>query len=72
MKAIFLETVSNTSSKATSGGTTSYNIILAEDASNLVPLTNDILPDSNVTSGTTESAYLYFDAPYVIIDFVFE
>lgn len=72
VKAIFLETVSNTSSKATSGGTTSYNIILAEDASNLVPLANDILPDSNVASDSTESAYLYFDAPYVIIDFVFE
>jgi hypothetical protein len=72
VKAIFLETVSNTSSKSTAGGTTSYNIITAEDASNLVPIANDILPDSNVTSGTTESAYMEVDVPWVIIDFVFE
>jgi hypothetical protein len=72
VKTIFLKTVSNTSSKSTSGATTSYNIILAEDASNLVPLANDILPDSNVPSDSTRSAYIFFDVPWIIIDFVFE
>jgi hypothetical protein len=72
VKSVFLETVSNTSSKATSGGTTSYNIILAEDASNIVPLSNDILPDANVASSSTESAYIFFDVPWIIIDFTFE
>lgn len=72
VKAIFLKTVSNTCSKSTTGGTTSYNVILAEDASNLVPFSNDILPDSNVPSSSTSWVWLFFDVPWFIVDFTFE
>jgi hypothetical protein len=72
VKTIILKTVENSSSKSTSGEVTSYNVILAEDASNSVPLANDILPDSNVPSDTTRDAYIFFDVPWPIIDFVFE
>jgi hypothetical protein len=66
------QTVANTASKSTSGGTTSYNVVLAEDASNLVPLANNILPDSNVPSDSTVYVNLYFDVGRLIIDFSFE
>ena len=68
----FDETVSNTSTKSVSGGTLSYNTVLGEDASNLIPLANDILPDSSVPSDTTVSVDLYIYIPTLIIDFVFE
>jgi hypothetical protein len=66
------QTVTNTTSKSTASGTTSYNTVLGEDAANLIPISNDILPDSNVPSDTTRFVDLYFDVGRLIIDFAFE
>lgn len=72
VSTVISKTVTNTTSKSTAGGTTSYNVVLAEDASNLIPLANDILPDSNVGSDTSVIVDLYFDVGRLIIDFTFE
>lgn len=65
-------TVSNTSTKTVSGGTLSYNAVVAEDTNNIVPLADNILPDSNVPSGAALSVSLRFYKPLLIIDFTFE
>jgi hypothetical protein len=68
----FSKTVSNTVTSSISGGTLSYYGVMAEDASNLIPLANNILPDANVPADTTISVRLYTDIPSLIIDFTFE
>lgn len=68
----FVETVSNTSTKSVSGGTLSYYAVIGEDASNLVPLANNILPDANIPNDTTVAVDLVIWQPTLIIDFAFE
>lgn len=66
------KTVGNSSSASTSGGITSYSGIIAEDAENLIPLYNEIIPDSNVSADDEIFMALDFTAPVLIIDFAFE
>ena len=66
------QTVSNTSTKSVSGGTLSYYAIIAEDASNLIPIANEILPDSSIPSDASVGVDLQFQTPDLIIDFNFE
>lgn len=66
------KTVSNTTSKSVSGSTLSYYAIEAEDESNILPVANDVLPDSNVPSDSTVIADLKFYLSGLIIDFAFE
>jgi len=70
--AVLGETVEHTTSKASSGGLTSYTAILGEDASSSQPLANNILPDANVTDNTLIDIGIQFAATFFIIDFVFE
>jgi hypothetical protein len=65
---VFDVTVGNSVSATTSGSTTSYTGIIAEDASNLIPLCNDIVPDANVPA----ICEIRFANPCLIIDFAFE
>lgn len=64
--------VSNTSTKSVAGGTLSYYGVIGEDASNLVPLANNILPDSSIPNDTTVTVDLYIYIPTLVIDFTFE
>jgi len=66
------ETVENTTSKSSSGGTTFYSAVLAEDETNLTPLANDILPDSSVPDNGSLQVDLKISAGRLIIDFEFE
>jgi hypothetical protein len=66
------KTVTNTSTKSVSGGTLSYYAIMAEDAINIIPLANDILPDANIPDNTTVYVKLVIPAAVLIIDFTFE
>jgi hypothetical protein len=72
VSTMFDKTVSNTSTKSVSGGTLSYYAILAEDASNLIPIANDILPDSSIPSDSSVGISLRLQTPDLIIDFNFE
>jgi len=72
ISTVLLETVGNSSSAASSGGVTSYTGIIAEDASNLVPLVNDILPDANVPTDDQIVLALDFTVPVLLMDFTFE
>lgn len=66
------KTVSNTTSKSVSGGVLSYYCIAAEDASNILPIANDILPSSSIPSDARRDVDINFDVPCLIIDFSFE
>jgi hypothetical protein len=65
-------TVGNSCSVSTAGATTSYLGLIAEDANNLIPLCNSILPDANVPVGGNIECSLAFDEPCLILDFTFE
>lgn len=66
------ETLENTATKSTADGITSYSGILGEDASNIIPLANNILPDANVPSSSSRQIGLLFDPPVFALDFAFE
>ena len=65
-------TVGNSCSVSTAGSTTSYVGLIAEDANNLIPLCNNILPDANVPVGGNIECSLAFDEPCLVLDFTFE
>lgn len=66
------ETVEHETSKASSGGITSYTAVLGEDASSSQPLANSILPDANVPSDELIDIGIKFEATALILDFAFE
>jgi hypothetical protein len=72
VSTVIYKTVSNTSTKSVSGGTLSYYAIIAEDASNLIPIADEILPDSSIPSSSSVGISLRFNTPDIIIDFNFE
>lgn len=72
ISTVFNKTVGNTVTSSVSGSTLSYYGVMAEDASNLIPLANDILPDSSVATDGSVTVGVYTDVPYLIIDFNFE
>lgn len=65
---VFATVVGNSCGKTTIGGVTTYSGIIAEDASNLVPLCDQILPGGSGTS----NCRIIFDDPKLILDFTFE
>jgi hypothetical protein len=69
---VFNQTVGNASTSSSSGGVTSYIGILAEDASNVIPLYNNIIPDANVPYPDAIVIGVGFGAPCLIVDFAFE
>lgn len=72
VSSVMGQTVTNTTSKSVSSGVLSYYCIAGEDANNILPVSNDILPSSSVPSGGSVLAEVLFDVPCLIIDFAFE
>lgn len=69
---VFNKTVGNSSSVSSGGGVSSYASILGEDASNIIPLFNDVLPDAKVSASNSINIGVSFYYPCLIIDFTFE
>lgn len=71
--SVFDLTVENTTDKTTADGSTSYSAILGEDADNVIPIANDILPDSNVPNTPALAPIaVSFHSAMLIVDFAFE
>ena len=68
ISTVFAKVVGNSCGVSTAGGVTTYSGIIAEDASNLVPLCDQILPGGSGTS----NCRIIFDDPMLLLDFTFE
>lgn len=65
---VFSKVVGNSCGKSTAGGVTTYSGIIAEDANDLVPICDQILPGGSGTS----NCRIILDDPLLLLDFAFE